>query len=267
MNATRVVVKAPRIVVLSPHLDDAALSLGAMIERASRLGSEVTVLTVFSGDPASNEPAASWDRACGFATVGEAARARREEDRRACAIMGASPSWLSFPYEDPQGVRSAEGIWSAVTARLAGADLVLTPGFPLQHPDHVWLTQLVLERMSIGIPVALYVEQPYANLEVIGRGYSRRPLLAALRIALRTPAGRRLQWPRARDPSLQALFQTLTWTAASPDHRSRVAKARAIEAYASQLGKLGGRVVPRIRLYDFGWGGEGLGVRDIASLV
>lgn len=266
VNPKRAVVRASRIFVMSPHLDDAALSLGAMIERAGRLGSEVTVVTVFGGDPASVEPAASWDRACGFATVGEATRARREEDAHACAIMGASPKWLPFSYECSQTARNPDEIWLSVAPELAGADLVLTPGFPLEHPDHAWLTRLVLERLPADVPVALYVEQPYANLKVIGRGYSRRPLLAAFRIVLRTPAGRRSQQPHAHHPFIQTVFPTLTWVAASPDRQARVAKAKAIEAYASQLGKLGGRVVSRIRFYDSCWGGEGVGVRDVASL-
>ena len=38
--------------------------------------------------------AGGWDRRGGFATEGESARARREEDRRACAVLGATPVWL-----------------------------------------------------------------------------------------------------------------------------------------------------------------------------
>src|SRR5213080_853986 len=85
-----------RVVVVSPHLDDAVLSLGAALARAARRGGAVTVLTVLAGDPASETPAGEWDSQAGFATAGEAARARREEDRRACALLGVEPVWLPF---------------------------------------------------------------------------------------------------------------------------------------------------------------------------
>lgn len=265
VNPKRVVVRVPRIVVVSPHLDDAALSLGAMIERAGRLGSDVTALTVFAGDPASVEPAGTWDRACGFGTAGEAARGRRAEDTRACAIMGASPSWREFPDAEYARARSADTVWSSLAPELVGADLVLTPGYPLEHPDHAWLTRLLLERLPAEAPLALYVEQPYANLKVIGRGYTPRRLLGALGIALRTPAARRSQRPRVHDQHGQTRFPALKWMAASADRRARTAKAAAIAAYTSQLGGLGGRVIPRIRLYELGWGGEGIGVRDASG--
>ena len=68
-----------RLVVVSPHLDDAVLSLGATMASAARNGAHVTVLTVFACDPQSSAPAEWWDRAGGFRTLGEAACARREE--------------------------------------------------------------------------------------------------------------------------------------------------------------------------------------------
>ena len=85
-----------RVVVVSPHLDDGVLSLGAAIAAWSRAGARVELLTVLGCDPASEAPAGGWDRRGGFATEGASARARREEDRRACAILGATPVWLPF---------------------------------------------------------------------------------------------------------------------------------------------------------------------------
>src|SRR2546423_1587749 len=82
------------VTIISPHLDDAVLSLGAAIARAVRGGSSVSVLTVFAGDESSTEPADDWARRCGFATEGEAYRTRREEDRRATAWLGASAEHL-----------------------------------------------------------------------------------------------------------------------------------------------------------------------------
>ena len=85
-----------RIVVVSPHLDDGVLSLGASIASWSRAGAAVDLLTVLACDPDSERARGGWDRRGGFATEGESARGRREEDRRACAVLGARPVWLPF---------------------------------------------------------------------------------------------------------------------------------------------------------------------------
>src|SRR5262245_42184425 len=82
------------VTVLSPHLDDAALSLGATLARATASGANVSVVTPFAGPTTSEAPAGWWDRACGFKTEGEAARRRRDEDMAACSIIGARPVWL-----------------------------------------------------------------------------------------------------------------------------------------------------------------------------
>ena len=93
-------------VVISPHLDDAVLSLGASLSHAARLGMNVTVLTVLAGDPDSSEPAGWWDAQAGFRTAGEANLARRREDARACSILRVTPRWL--PFEETQYGRSPE---------------------------------------------------------------------------------------------------------------------------------------------------------------
>jgi LmbE family N-acetylglucosaminyl deacetylase len=151
-----------RIAVLSPHLDDAVLSLGAAIAAATRRGASVRIVTVMAADPNSTAPAGPWDRRTGFRTVGEAARARRDEDSRACAILGADPVWL--PYGDEQYDRGAtdDEVWAAIVPAIEAADTVLAPGFPLSHEDHAWLTRLVLTRRSNPWRLGLYLEQPYA---------------------------------------------------------------------------------------------------------
>jgi LmbE family N-acetylglucosaminyl deacetylase len=151
------------VVVVSPHLDDAVLSLGATIARATRSLAHVEVLTVFAGDPASGEPAGGWDTRAGFATEGEATLARRLEDYEACRRLGAETTWLSFPggsYAGERGEQDAEAIWTSIAAAVAGADTVIIPGFPLTNRDHAWLRELIDQR---GLPshTGLYAEQPY----------------------------------------------------------------------------------------------------------
>ena len=164
------------LAVLSPHLDDGVFSLGAAIAGAR---GEVRIVTVLAGDPESRHPAGEWDARGGFATVGEAARARRAEDERACRALGAQPVWL--PFNDHQYPRGGddEEIWVQLEQALDGATTVLVPGFPLMHEDHVWLAALVRERGLPGRRVCYYVEQPYSAAWTSGPGGDWRPAGAA----------------------------------------------------------------------------------------
>ena len=151
-----------RIVVVSPHLDDGVLSLGASIASCKRAGATVELLTVFACDPDSGSPAGGWDRRGGFSTEGESARARREEDRLACAAIGAAPVWLPFGSVDYERHGDEADVRRAVREAVDGAALALLPGFPLSHPDHAWLAQTLAGEPLAG-QVGGYAEQPYTH--------------------------------------------------------------------------------------------------------
>jgi len=227
-----------RLAVLSPHLDDAAFSLGATIAKCSRAGARVTVVTVFAGDPISSRPAGDWDRRAGFRSAGEAARARREEDRRACDLLGAVPLWLELEDEQYARDRDADSVWGVLEPILAEADAVLVPGFPLLNADHAWLAPLVLDRLPSPGRIGLYVEQPYAT------------------------------WYR-RDRARPELMQTpellggaaASWFPVRPGLHGRLAKQRALRAYRSQLAAMARprqRVPLAVALYEARRGGETL---------
>lgn len=139
-----------------------------------------------------------------------------------------------------------------------GHDLVLLPGFPLDHEDHAFLVTLVLQRRAEQMPASLYVEQPYATARVIGRGYSPGPLIAATRIALRTKGARGLQTPILPAAIAHLVTPPPEWHAIRTTAADRRAKSIAVRAYASQLIGLGRRLVERISLYERCWGGEGV---------
>lgn len=155
---------AEPIVVVSPHSDDGVLSLGAAMARWARAGRRVELLTVLALDPESQAPTGGWDRRAGFATEGEAARARREEDRAACAVLGVAARWLPFGSVDFERHGDDDEIGEAVSRRARGAGVVLVPGSPLTHPDHAWLSSLLAERLPAEL-MALYAEQPYTARE------------------------------------------------------------------------------------------------------
>jgi LmbE family N-acetylglucosaminyl deacetylase len=199
-----------RIAVISPHLDDAVLSLGASIFEAARDGHRVAVVTVFAGDPESGNPAGRWDMRTGFETAGEAVRCRREEDRQACALLGAEPVWLPFADGDYGGERSSEEIAARLVDVLAPFDAALVPGRPLKHADHLWLARCVDEHGVGPAQLGLYAELPYDLWAKQDRG---------------------TEAPIAHD--------SIVWRAPRVTFRARLVKWRACGAYSSQLRWLG----------------------------
>jgi LmbE family N-acetylglucosaminyl deacetylase len=240
---------ARRVTIVSPHLDDAALSLGATIARATAGGVEVDVVTVLAGDPASRDPAGRWDARCGFDSAADAAVRRRREDARACALLGARPLWLPFA-DEQYSMPDPGAVADALAAAASEAEVVLVPGWPLTHDDHAWLARLAwthLDHERLGF----YLEQPYGVDVALGRGYSHRPLIAAAATAGRTAAGRRPAVPfPAEGPA-----QTIRVRPTTGEWRR---KRQALACYASQLRGLGRHVVTRIRVHELAAGGEAL---------
>ena len=231
------------VVVLSAHLDDGVLSLGATMALAARSGVEVRLVTVLGGDAESTRTASRWDSRSGFFSLGEAAGARRSEDVRACAILGVQS--IALPFGDLQYGRGAsdDEIWGEILGAIGRSEIALIPGFPLTHPDHQWLTRLVLERGIPGARVGLYVEQPYAA--------NRPRIRPAVPAEIASIAGRVSSWTgRAGDPGLRRL------------------KRKASREYRSQLRWLSARpfVLWRTSRYERKHGGELLAWADRGQL-
>jgi len=227
---------ARRIVVISPHLDDAIMSVGATIAWAVRSGAAVEVLTVFGYGPISLAPAGPWDTKSGFKTEAEACRVRRAEDGAACQILGATPRWLDFGAEPYERRGTPDEIVAAVRAAVTGADCALLPGFPLWHPDHAELSQLLLAG-NLPCRLGLYAEQPYLF-------YERKTLQPAMRAA-------------AIESSLPASLQ---WTRQRVGKTEQRLKLRAVRSYRTQLRGLGlGNIgLHRLLWHEASQGGEAI---------
>jgi LmbE family N-acetylglucosaminyl deacetylase/SAM-dependent methyltransferase len=226
----------PLVAIVSTHLDDAVFSVGAGMAALAKKGVEVRLVTVLAGDPDSEEPAGPWDRSTGFQTSGEAARVRREEDRRACEILGVTPIWL--PYCDEQYARggSDEVIKESLRSHLAGATTVLVAGFPLLQRDHELVTKITLSLGLRDVLLGLYAEQPYS----IGYG---------------APS-----YPRQAE---EAVAPSSSWMPLPARAADRSAKRLAREAYRSQLARIArtyGRPWPALQKQmermESGMGGE-----------
>jgi LmbE family N-acetylglucosaminyl deacetylase len=183
-----------RIVVVSPHLDDAVLGCGGLL--AAHPGA--TVITVYAGAPDPYpDPPTAWDALAGFGPGDDVLACRREEDRRALDVLGATPVWLDFvehQYLDrPEWVgpeRTVDPLEAVV--RAADPTAVFVP-FGLANPDHGFThdaARVVRERVP---------EPAWFCFEDMG--YQHIPGLLAWRVSQLFRAG---IWPTPTAPRVEA---------------------------------------------------------------
>jgi LmbE family N-acetylglucosaminyl deacetylase len=250
-------------VVISPHLDDAALSLGATMSMLSRRGVTPTVVTVMANDPDTDEAGRRWDRICGFADSAAAARGRREEDLQASALMGAKPVWLSFADREHEPVVDDDELQEAIRRCVGSAATVLVPGFPLLNVDHARVARLVLKSDIVdSCRVGLYFEQPYAAGYLAHRSVpSARTRSRVRKVVNFARLAVRGRWNGPRQGLVPECVRDVvpgpvTWASTPVGPRDWVRKQRAIGAYTSQLRPLGPFVRTRIGFSEFVTRGE-----------
>ncbi|HEY1738511.1 MAG TPA: PIG-L family deacetylase, partial [Acidimicrobiia bacterium] len=175
-----------RVVIVSPHLDDAVLGCGQLM--AEWPGA--TVVTVFGGNPpAYPTPQREWDRQSGFAPGDDVMAARRAEDGRALAVLGATPQHLDFieytynPGDKP--VRPAVIAPALRDALTALAPTAVFAPFGLANPDHD-----VVHRAAMLVRAELPDAWEWFCYE--DHGYKHIPGMLAWRIAKLFHAG---LWP------------------------------------------------------------------------
>ena len=202
-----------RIVVVSPHFDDAVLGASHLL--GAHPGS--TVITVCGGKPAKYpEPPTEWDALGGFKAGDDVVEIRYGEERDAMAVLEAHPLWLSFvdwQYLSKEERAKPDEIADALEAELRAIEptAVFVP-MGIANPDHE-LTQdgarLVMDRM-LDLSWFAYEDN----------GYKHIPGMLAWRISKLFHSG---LWP------------TPAVIPAPQDHER---KRRAMSCYKSQLGPL-----------------------------
>jgi hypothetical protein len=144
-------------------------------------------------------------------------------------LLGASAVWL--PFDDEHGTPAGpDEVSNSLENAVGDADLVLIPGFPLDHKDHLRLAVTVLERPWPGSRFALYAEQPYAAVQ-------------------------------GAPPSVPSELSRLVpgepeWCALEVGRAARLRKARAWRAYRSQFRHFGYRSLVNVMRYEVRHGGE-----------
>lgn len=149
------------VLVVSPHLDDAVLSVGEFL--SSWPGARV--LTVFTGIPDPPQ-VSSFDVHSGFADSGMAVLARCDEDDRALAQVHGVPlraGLLDHQYvderDDDATIAEIRQVLVATVEAIEATKLIGPLG--IAHPDHV-LTSIAVAHAALetGIEVWAYEELP-----------------------------------------------------------------------------------------------------------
>ena len=152
------------VLAVSPHLDDAVFSCGALLARSA----EPTVVSVCAGVPSNPVSVTAWDRASGFGTSHECVEARRYEDARALGTLGAVARWLDFLDDQYRSPASLQDIADAVGNEISrcGARTILIP-MGLFHRDHVRVSEAAIRIMQArrgGSHWLAYADLPYATI-------------------------------------------------------------------------------------------------------
>lgn len=154
-----------RLLVISPHLDDAVLSCGALL--LAHPGA--TVATMFAASPDSySDPLNEHDTDCGFQPGDDTMAVRREEDVRAMNRLGATSRWMP-PYQNSHMARvdpiavppGAVDAIVDVIAEVQPTSVVAPLG--LSHPDHqaCHVSALAAYERAGSVPWLWYSDLPY----------------------------------------------------------------------------------------------------------
>ena len=160
-----------KVVAVSPHLDDAAFSVGGTLAVLADAGHDVTVLTCFTRsvpDPQGFALACQTDK--GLGPEVDYMAVRRLEDDRALAVLGVQQQHLDLVEAPHRGYDSApalfagplpdDTVWRDVADLLAplSADLWLAPQALGAHVDHLQVLRAVA---SLSRPTAWWRDSPY----------------------------------------------------------------------------------------------------------
>lgn len=222
--ASDVGLRRHRVVAVSPHFDDVALSMAGVLARST---GPIAIVTAHGGQPPLGSRVTDWDLDCGFVSADEAYHRRLAEDACACAMLGADQVVLpnaDGPYRDGAPLRMLDEMLASLPP---GADLYLPLG--VNQPDHAKVRDQALAALSgrSDIRPLLYADLPYAAV-VPGWGHGDDGTALA-----RDPvAGKPL-----RDLALTRSLRLACSLAV--DGGLWQAKRDAVLCYASQLGPVG----------------------------
>jgi len=151
----------PAAAILSPHPDDAVLSLWHALAGPG----EVRVINVLAGVPGPAGGSRWWDRLTGAADSAARMRERHAEDGRALALAGRVPAHLPFLEDQYRDEPLAVGpVTEGIAAALDPGAPVLAPAALSGHAGHALVRAAALALRARGHPVSLYADVPHATV-------------------------------------------------------------------------------------------------------
>lgn len=147
--------------VISPHLDDAVLSLGKFMQAES-----CAVHTMFARIPPPSYGVSAYDRSCGFESSAKAMSARKSEDVEALSLLGAAGRHHGFydaQYEDAGGSEDWIGLLLEALSELMSPDVHTLVPLGIGHPDHALVSHYAQRAVPSG-ELLFYEELPYKVL-------------------------------------------------------------------------------------------------------
>lgn len=278
--------------VLSPHLDDAVLSLGGSIAAWVAEGTRVVIASVYTAGPALSELTPRMRKFGDYGT-------RRAEDLAACTLLGAEPRYLDQTerafrrpflsgwgfFRTPsrrEGFTTLANVTRALDslATLEPSRIVVPLGVG-NHIDHVetliaatdWaIANGVLHRVFFyedfyALSTAMRNKHPVTSHRTWKRTQSPLETASRLGVIMRLIAAGR------RGPPVEQLLapqlRSAHWTVSATDVRSHEQRMLdAIACYASQTRAFGGSaaICRAIRAYHAWWGGgEPLWSADVSG--
>lgn len=270
------------LLVISPHLDDAVLSVGGTIAARAAAGDRVVIATMYTDGPPLDEILPAMRKWADYP-------ARRAEDASACAAIGAEVRWFGhherafrkpflsgLTYFTTPADISGFSTLGRVTESLSSLDelapdRILVPFGIGNHVDHVeamlaattwalargWRERLAFYEDFYALSTTMRRAHPIAKERSWSRW--RSPLLRARRLAVILRA---IALARRGPDAISFLPPELSraeWTAAASPI-DEPAKLAAIALYASQAVAFGGMsgIARALRAYHTWWGGEPL---------
>ena len=224
--------------ILSPHMDDAALSCFHLL-----VGDEdVRVVNVFAGVPRGEREPGWWDALTGATCPAERLAERVAEDRDALGALGLEPRYLAFV--DAQYRRRAPAV-GRVLAAIAGHSegVVYAPAGLSGHPDHLLVRDAALALRAGGAEVRLYADLPHAAVFgwpgwVTGAAETRYLRTERMWTTWLAGAGLRLERMGAHTHALNGVLE---------------AKHRVVAAYRTQATALEQIMTPDTLRYEVVW--------------
>lgn len=151
-----------RILLISPHFDDAVLSAGQLM--ADR--PDADVVTIFAGLPIAPDGVKTpYDIKCGFENAREAHGTRTRENDEALALLNARPLNLNFPDSQYKNDVNFDRIVESLQSLIDGHayEFIIGP-LGLGHPDHITTTNAIT-RLHTNVPVYLWEDLPLRVVE------------------------------------------------------------------------------------------------------